>query len=68
MLVAVRAAVDADPSSWVLQCDLVNAFNVVDRSHMLEAVAQHIPECLAWVRAVGIVAALQPGCEEMERE
>ena len=31
---AVREVVDANPSSSVFQCDLVNAFNVVDRSHM----------------------------------
>ena len=45
---AVREAIDNDPSSFVLQCDLVNAFNLVDRSHMLEAVAEHFPECLSW--------------------
>ena len=58
---AVREVVDADPSSWVLQCDLVNAFNVVDRSHMLEAVAQHIPECLAWANTCyGMPSAVLP--------
>ena len=45
---AVREAVQQDPSSWVLQCDLVNAFNQVDRSHMLQAVAEKFPECLPW--------------------
>ena len=45
---AVRQAVEENPSSWVLQCDLVNAFNVVDRTFMLEAVAEHFPECLPW--------------------
>ena len=45
---AVRQAVEENPSSWVLQCDLVNAFNMVDRTFMLEAVAEHFPECLPW--------------------
>ena len=45
---AVRDASQQDPSLWVLQCDLVNAFNQVDRSHMLAAVAEHFPECLPW--------------------
>ena len=45
---AVREAVQEDPSAWVLQCDLVNAFNLVDRTSMLEAVAEHLPECLPW--------------------
>ena len=45
---AVRQALQEEPSSWVLQCDLVNAFNQVDRSHMLQAVAEQFPECLPW--------------------
>ena len=46
---AVREAVEQDPSLWVLQADLVNAFNLQDRGNMLEETARHFPECLSWV-------------------
>ena len=45
---AVSEAVKVDPSCWVLQVDLVNAYNVVDRGEVLERVANLFPECLAW--------------------
>ena len=45
---AVSEAVKVHPSSWVLQVDLVNAYNGVDRGMVLEEVAAHFPECLAW--------------------
>ena len=45
---AVSEAVKEDPGRWVLQADLVNAFNVVDRGVVLEQVANLFPECLAW--------------------
>ena len=41
-------AVKVHASSWVLQVDLVNAYNSVDRGVVLEEVANHFPECLAW--------------------
>ena len=45
---AVCEAVKVDPSCWVLQVDLVNAYNAVDRGEVLQKVAEHFPECLAW--------------------
>ena len=45
---AVVEAVQADPSRWVLQVDLVIAFNGVDRVVVLEQVERLFPECLAW--------------------
>ena len=46
---AVREDVEQDPSLWVLQTDLVNAFNLQDRGNSLEETARHFPECLSWV-------------------
>ena len=46
---AVKQAVQEDPGRWVLQADLVNAFNSVDRGAVIEEVARHFPEALAWV-------------------
>jgi hypothetical protein len=40
-----------DHSKWVLQVDLENAFNQVDRSHLFAEVRQHFPELSAWVEA-----------------
>ena len=45
---AVTEAVKNHPSNWVLQVDLVNAYNSVDRGVVLEEVASHFPECLSW--------------------
>ena len=47
---AVSEAVKDQPNLWVLQADLVNAFNSVDRGVVLEEVAKHFPECLAWAK------------------
>ena len=47
---AVRKVVEEDPAKWVLQVDLINAYNEVDRSTVLEETARHFPECLAWVK------------------
>ena len=46
----VRKVVEEDPSKWVLQVDLINAYNQVDRGVVLEETARHFPECLAWVK------------------
>ena len=46
---AVKEAIARDPSMYVLQLDLVNAFNSIDRSHMLGEIANKLPDCLAWV-------------------
>ena len=46
---AVKKVIEEDPSKWVLQCDLINAYNCVERGAVLQATAQHFPECLAWV-------------------
>ena len=48
---AVTEAVKVHPSSWVLQADLVNAYNSVDRGVMLEEVARYFPECLSWAKS-----------------
>ena len=45
---AVAEAVRVHPNSSVLQVDLVNAYNSVDRGVVLEEVAAEFPECLAW--------------------
>ena len=47
---AVRRVVKEDPSKWVLQADLINAYNLVDRAKVLEETARHFPECLAWAK------------------
>ena len=47
---AVRKVVEEDPSKWVLQVDLINSYNQVDRGVVLEETARHFPECLAWVK------------------
>ena len=47
---AVRRVVKEDPSKWVLQVDLINAYNLVDRAKVLEETAKHFPECLAWAK------------------
>jgi hypothetical protein len=36
---------------WILQVDLENAFNQVDREILFEEVRQHFPELSAWVEA-----------------
>ena len=46
---ATRQAVDAAEDKYVLQADLVNAFNCADRACALEEVKTHFPELLAWV-------------------
>ena len=47
---AVSDAVGDDPSRWVLQNDLINAYNQVDRGVVLEEVARHFPEMLEWAK------------------
>ena len=34
----------------MLQADLINAYNQVDRAKVLEETARHFPECLAWAK------------------
>ena len=46
---ATREAVDKKGDKFVMQADLVNAFNLVDRACVLQEVRQHFPELLAWV-------------------
>ena len=46
----VRKLLEADPSLFCLQVDLVNAFNLVNRDAAMEAVLQNFPEVLAWVK------------------
>ena len=59
---AVRAAVSQNPDKWLLQLDLENAFNCVDRSHVLSEIAKLLPDCLAWaVTCYGTPSQLQFG-------
>ena len=46
---AVREALAKHPSKAVLQLDLINAFNTVDREAALQEIAKTFPEALAWV-------------------
>ena len=39
----------ANPDLYLLQADLVNAFNLADRDAAMEDVARLFPEILAWV-------------------
>ena len=58
----VREAVASNPDKWLLQVDLENAFNCVDRSFVLAEVARHLPDCLAWaVTCYGSASNLQFG-------
>ena len=45
----VREPLKANPSLYLLQADLVNAFNLADRAAAMEDVAKLFPEILAWV-------------------
>ena len=59
---AVRKASTDNPGKWVLQLDLENAFNCVDRGHVLNEVATLLPDCLAWtVSCYGSPSFLQFG-------
>ena len=58
----VKEALGNDSSKWVLQVDLQNAFNSIDRSKMLAEVARQLPECLPWaVTCYGAPSFLQFG-------
>ena len=58
----IKEAVVRQPNKWVLQLDLHNAFNCVDRSVMLAEVARVLPECLPWaVTCYGAPSQLQFG-------
>ena len=58
----VKEALRRDPSKWVLQIDLQNAYNSLDRSKMLAEVARQLPECLPWaVTCYGTPSFLQFG-------
>ena len=59
---SVKEALARQPDKWVLQLDLQNAFNCVDRSIMLAEVARLLPECLPWaVTCYGSPSFLQFG-------
>ena len=38
-----------DPDQWVLQADLINAFNQADRDSAFREVEKHFPQILVWV-------------------
>ena len=50
ILHAVRQVLEEeDPDKWVLQVDLKNAFNMVNREVAFREVQQHFPEAMSWV-------------------
>ena len=58
----IREAVSLNPDKWLIQLDLQNAFNSVNRSHVLSEVARVLPDCLAWaVTCYGAASHLQFG-------
>ena len=58
----VREAVASNPDKWLLQVDLENAFNRVDRSFVLAEVANLLPDCLPWaITCYGRASNLQFG-------
>ena len=55
----VRQVVEDKPDQWVLQVDLINAFNLVDRATAFQEVEKHFPDCLSWVlSSYGVQAEL----------
>jgi hypothetical protein len=46
----IRAYIKQEPQSLVLQVDLANAFNEVDRVAMFEELRDHFPELVPFVR------------------
>ena len=46
---AVKEVMQADPSLWLLQSDLVNAFNLADRNAAIQEIHRLFPEILTWV-------------------
>ena len=46
---AARQAVEKAGEKFVMRADLINAFNVADRSTALREIEQHFPELLPWV-------------------
>ena len=46
---AARKVVDDSGDKFLLQADLINAFNQADRGAALQEVAEHFPELLPWV-------------------
>ena len=47
-----------DGSKWLVQVDLQNAFNLVDRSKMFEEVRRHMPDISHWVESIYSVEAV----------
>ena len=46
---SVRVALDKDPRLWVLQCDLVSAYQLVNRDFMLQETLNTFPDILNFV-------------------
>ena len=45
----VRQVMEEDKDAFLMQLDLVNAYNQVDRDHAFKEVEEHFPEMLKWV-------------------
>ena len=50
IIAGIRALLDVDPESLVLQVDLANAFNEVDRSAIFEELRTHFPALIPFTR------------------
>jgi hypothetical protein len=50
IVAGIRAYIEQEPQSLVLQVDLANAFNEVDRVAMFEELRDHFPELVPFVR------------------
>jgi hypothetical protein len=50
IVAGIRAYIKQEPQSLVLQVDLANAFNDVDRVAMFEELRDHFPELVPFVR------------------
>ena len=50
VVAGIRACLDVEPSSLVLQVDLANAFNEVDRVAMFEELRSHFPDLIPFIR------------------
>jgi hypothetical protein len=50
IVAGIRAYIEQEPQSLVLQVDLANAFNEVDRVAMFEKLRDHFPELVPFVR------------------
>ena len=46
---SVRQVMEEEEDAYLMQLDLVNAYNQVDRDQVFHEVEEHFPEMLKWV-------------------